>query len=459
MSEQQPQQKPEQQPGRRALLRAATAGGAAVLTGTAAQPAAAASASASGSASASVSVSPSSSSSSRLRVYVLVVDGCNPTEFASVSQPRLAALRAQGTLYPAARSLPIMETVPNHVMMMSGVRPDRSGVPANAIYDRGERVVRTLDRPTDLRASTLLERLPQRGFVTASVPSKDYLVGIFGTRATHRWVPPAYLPVTGHVPDATTVPALVDIVDRHDPDLVFCNLGDIDRVGHSDPTGPRLPFPALRTADLTATDTLIGGFTDHLAATGKWASSVLVVLADHGMDFSVPTNLISVKQQALASRPDLQASVTIAQNGGADSITWTGPAGRRRQGLAEVARLVAAHPGVLSVKLPSQLRLGPEAGDLVAYARPGWRFSDPQVTSNPIPGNHGHPVTEPIPFLITGGHPGLRRGATSSAPVRTVDVAPTVAALFGLSAPRGGWDGTARLDAFTRTPRAASATW
>jgi ectonucleotide pyrophosphatase/phosphodiesterase family member 5 len=429
------------QVGRRALLRAATAGGAVALVGGAALPAAAA---------------PSSSSSTgeRLRVYVLVVDGCNPSEFGSASQPRIAALRAQGTLYPAARSLPVMETIPNHVMMMSGVRPDRSGVPANAVYDRTEHVVRDLDRPTDLRAQTLLDRLPQRGFVTASVLSKRYLVGIFGTRATHRWVPPAYLPVTEHAPDATTVPALVDIVDRYDPDLVFCNLGDIDRVGHSDPTGPLLPLPAVRTADLTATDALVGTFVDHLVATGRWESSVLVVLADHGMDFSVATNLISVKQQALASRPDLQAAVTIAQNGGADSITWTGSASRRRQGLADVARLVAAHPGVLSVNQPAALRLGPEAGDLVAYARQGWRFSDPQVTSNPIPGNHGHPTTEPIPFLITGGHPQLRRGSTSSAGARTVDVAPTVAALFGLGAPRGGWDGTARVDAFSTVPRA-----
>jgi arylsulfatase A-like enzyme len=29
-----------------------------------------------------------------------------------------------------------------------------------------------------------------------------------------------------------------------------------------------------------------------------------------------------------------------------------------------------------------------------------------------------------------------------------MDVAPTVAALFGLSAPAGGWDGQARMEAF-----------
>jgi hypothetical protein len=34
-------------------------------------------------------------------------------------------------------------------------------------------------------------------------------------------------------------------------------------------------------------------------------------------------------------------------------------------------------------------------------------------------------------------------------PARTVDVAPTVGALFGLAAPSGGYDGTARTEAFS----------
>ena len=91
------------------------------------------------------------------------------------------------------------------------------------------------------------------------------------------------------------------------------------------------------------------------------------------------------------------------------------------------------------------LRLGDRAGDVVVWCEAGWRFSDPQQTSNPIPGNHGHPATYPIPFFLSGGHPAVPRRATSSAHARTQDVAPTVAAFFGLDAPRGGWDGRSRL--------------
>jgi len=160
----------------------------------------------------------------RTRVYVLVVDGCRPDEITSATTPRLHALRGAGRWYPRARSMPIMETIPNHVMMMTGVRPDRSGVPANEIYDRGERVVRTLDRPADLRFATVLSRLRKRGLTTATVLSKDYLYGIFGHRATYRWEPAPLLPITNHAPDVFTVEALTAMVRDADPDLVFAKL-------------------------------------------------------------------------------------------------------------------------------------------------------------------------------------------------------------------------------------------
>jgi len=122
-----------------------------------------------------------------LDVHVLVIDGCRPDEIAAGAMPTVRLLAAQGSSYPNARAVDVPETIPNHVAMMSGVLPNRSGVPANAVYDRAEAVVRDLDRPTDLLVSTLLERLPaERGVRTASILSNDYLFGIFGTRASYR---------------------------------------------------------------------------------------------------------------------------------------------------------------------------------------------------------------------------------------------------------------------------------
>lgn len=388
---------------------------------------------------------PGKSPAQRVRAYVLVIDGCRPDEIGRVLTPNLAAVRDGGTSFPAARSLPVMETIPNHVMMMTGARPDRTGVPANTIFDRAEGVIRELDRPADLRFPTLLERLNATGRTTGTVLSKEYLYGIFGERATYRWEPQPIIPVSGHAPDVATMDALIAMVDAADPDLIFANLGDIDRLGHSDLTGTTLQ--AARTTALVSTDVQVGRFVGHLKSAGKWETSVLLVLADHSMDWSIPTNLISV-DQILRGREDLRSQIAIAQNGGADLLYWTGSAGGKDRGLTEISGLVAAHPGVLAVNRPSDFRLGVEAGDLIATCRAGWRFSDPTILSNPIPGNHGHPATEPVPFFVGGGSVRVVRGAVSSEQARTVDVAPTLGALFGIKEPRGGYDGTARTSVF-----------
>ena len=105
-------------------------------------------------------------------------------------------------------------------------------------------------------------------------------------------------------------------------------------------------------------------------------------------------------------------------------------------------------PGVLVAhdrRAASHLRLGARAGDVVVYAKAGWRFTDPDVWSNPIPGNHGHPATKPIPFFIGGGHPVVPRRWASSQRATTIDVAPTLSRFFDVRGPVGGYDGGPRL--------------
>jgi arylsulfatase A-like enzyme len=380
-----------------------------------------------------------------VRCYVLVTDGCRPDEIDSGLTPNLLALREEGMWWPRATSMPVMETIPNHVMMMTGVRPDRSGVPANSIYDRALGEVRDMDQPGDIKVPTVIERLNARGYTTGTVLSKEYLVGVFGERATHRWEPELYIPVSGHAPDLLTYNALTSMVDELDPHLVFVNLGDIDRVGHTDLTGTTLR--AARSAALAITDSLVGQFVDSLKSSGRWEKSIVVVLADHSMDWSIPTNVISL-QSSLDADPLLTGHVQIADNGGADLVYWTGPEAQRDQAVQRIREIAEATPGVLRAwdRRASWLRLGPESGDVVVFCQAGWRFSDPDpVTSNPIPGNHGHPATRAIPFFIGGGHPVVRPGTVSPKHARTVDVAPTVARFFGLRTTSRMYDGVPRI--------------
>ena len=377
------------------------------------------------------------------RAYVIVIDGCRPGEVDAM--PNVAALRDSGTWYPAARSLPVMETIPNHVMMMTGCRPARNGVPANTIYDRTDKALRDCSRPTDIRVQTVIEQLNATGRTTGTVLSKDYLYSVFGTRATHRWEPFPLLPVTEHAPDVFTMNAAVTMVKQFDPAMMFVNLGDVDRIGHADLTGTTLK--AARNAALQSTNLQVGRFVNLLKSSGKWASSMVVVLADHSMDWSTPQSTISLSKLFDADSL-LKGSYEIAQNGGADLVYWTGSSSGREAALTKMTTLAKAAKGVFQVhridKEPS-LRLDAKAGDLLVYCEAGWRFSDPGPTDNPIPGNHGHPATEPIPFIVSGGAPQVRKGIARSAKAHTMDVAPTLGAYFGLKAPKTGWEGVSRL--------------
>ncbi|WP_109505831.1 alkaline phosphatase family protein [Nocardioides speluncae] len=409
---------------RRTVLKVAGAGGAALMFSSmpGAAPAAAA----------------------KRRAYVLVIDGCRPDEIGGGRMPTVKALRDRGLWYPRARSLPVFETLPNHVMMMTGVKPDRSGVPANEIYDRSLRAVRKMDRPSDVRVATLIEQVNRSGRTTGTVLSKEYLYGVFSARATHRWEPFPVVPISGHAPDAFTMDAATAMVKQFDPHFMFVNLGSVDRMGHMDLTGTTLR--AARTSALGRVDNEIKKFVDLLKATGRWQHSLIVVLADHSMDWSTPDKVVSLAPLYDAD-PMLAGRYVIADNGGADLVYWTGSASEKTAAIATMRRLAMSHDGVLAAHdraATSWLRLGARGGDVVVFCKAGWRFSDPGLLDNPIPGNHGHPATRPIPFFLSGGHPRVDHGVRT-AWASTIDVAPTVGAFFGIAAPRTGWEGRSRL--------------
>jgi arylsulfatase A-like enzyme len=277
------------------------------------------------------------------------------------------------------------------------------------------------------------------------VLSKEYLYSVFGDRATHRWEPFPLLPITEHAPDAATMEAALTMIDEFDPAMMFVNLGDVDRVGHADLTGTTLK--AARTAALASTNVQVGRFVDKLKGNGTWSSSMVIVLADHSMDWSLPEQTVSLTS-AFNADATLKDNFQIAQNGGADLVYWTGPASGRTAALTKMKSLALATDGVFQahqIEQTPSLRLGPKAGDLLVYCKAGWRFSDPGPQSNPIPGNHGHPATEPIPFFVTGGSPAVKKGIARSAKAHTMDVAPTLGAYFGVTPPQTGWEGSSRL--------------
>lgn len=425
-----------------------------------------------------------------MTVIVAVIDSLMPDEIGSAltPTPNLVALRDAGTFYTESRSVFSAETIPNHVAMMTGVYPARNGIPTNNYWNRGDGEVDTdLSLPSEVEVDNLFTRIKQQcpNLRTAAIMSKDYLYEVFsacgfsGQDCGRNAEPdihfnpvedPSFIPQpAGLVPDMTSMQQALAALP--DADFMFINLGQVDRMGHGDATG-NTGIPTQRNAVLQDTDTQIGMLVGALQEAGRWEDTVLMIVSDHGMDWSLPTNFIN-------TQPILDGigGLVAVDNGGTNSIYLTDqserntPAGNQRLKQARDALIVES--GIQDVwyvfenpedpgpekQLASHLDSAHEnLGDLVLSAAQGYRFSDPGQQNNPLPGNHGHEVTYHNTFLIGGGAPFIKAQVISEAdePVdhserrpaqsENVDVAPTVAWLFGM--PVDDYDGRLLGEAF-----------
>ena len=298
---------------------------------------------------------PVSSDAEKLTVVVLVLDSLMPDEI-GLSTPNLFSLKDQGTFYTESRAMFSAETIPNHVAMMTGVNPNRNGIPTNNFWDREARPDNPdgedLDNPNELTAKTLFTWVDERcrseaalrnpRIRTAAVMSKTYLYEIFrGDEADPQdndaginnvapdsnWDPRSsslYIgPQAEYTPDEGTIGEALSRLE--DSDFVFINLGSIDRAAHA--------FgPIVRNGQILLTDQHVGSIVQTLQDAGKWDNTVMIIVSDHGMDFDGGTGGLAtsplthdiVVQGMLDELPGCGLEPMMAvQNGGTDSLYIT----------------------------------------------------------------------------------------------------------------------------------------
>lgn len=425
-----------------------------------------------------------------VRVYVVVVDGLRPDEVAIM--PTVSGLAAAGTFYPAGRAQMVAETTPNHVSMLTGLRADRHGMPGNDVPFLDGNVG---DDPRYLQADSVftLARRQAPDLVTAAITAKSYLVamskhdrtGSGAEDATSTNNPVTTVPVSDAAIDLETANDALRISRELDPDFLFLNLGDVDRVGHVDVGGGATEgtAPLARTLAVLQTDTLLGNLVRSLEQEGKWSSTVFIVTADHSMDWSFPDRIVSLAPQ-FATDDSLAGEVTFALNGGAALYALRSPlADGADEQRARLRAIALATDGVeeawyirpnaadgddahwVGRTRPDWGLTGDRTGDLIVTVADGWRVTEPEATSNPIPGNHGHGTTLPIPVIVAGGWPGVvgqrvepiaRLGPADRDPAQAenIDLGATAAWLLRLHPPPGGFDGRVLEEAFSRRPSA-----
>jgi len=434
-----------------------------------------------------------------VRVYLVVIDGLRPDEVALM--PQLSELAAAGTSYPGSRAQMIAETTTNHVSMMTGMRADRTGMPGNAAPFLGE--VRGEDtisyEPRYLQADSVFTLASRQapGLNTAAVNAKGYIIAVQAhdrtgdddVDATEVNDDSAVLPIAETTPDIVNGETAVRISQELDPDFLWVSFGDVDRVGHVDATGSLTggQAPLGRTLVLQTADAQVRRLVDELVDSGRWDSTVMLVTADHSMDWSLPDRIVDLAG-AFDEDAGLAGEYVVAINGGAGMYALLSPDATEADArLAAMRARAIATEGVDEVLYtrpnpadggdvhwvgavhPDWALTGDHVGDLVVTVEAGWRLNHDGPASNPIPGNHGHVPTLPIPVIVAGGHPavaqqvvepssGLADGDRDPDQAENIDMAPTIAWLLGLFPPPGGFDGRVLEEAFTSrpTPRVAA---
>jgi hypothetical protein len=409
-------------------------------------------------------------SKQRPLVYVVVLDGLDGDRVELGGAPFISSLLAgeggAATYFPRSSSVLPAETNPNHVAMMTGAYPDRSGIPANtfAIYaplahpdscattgpfDTGLLPTETSGESASCpRAEMAFEAIRRQGnpdrLTTAAIFGKPKLGRIFaGQRfragrfdADYLWAPcddgaddDRYCedvptnPISGYASDdATVMDAVIESIENgvpvrgepRRPSLTFVNLHQIDSAGHATGTG------AVYDLAIAQADDQVERLVTTLKERGDWDRTVLVLASDHSMD----TTTTKISLTEAFTEAGIAESEFVALNNEA-SIDFIYLADRRAKDRFELLRrmreVALAQPGVTEALYrrpnpidggksntvarfhPDWHSDGPRTGDLFVLGDPGVGFGEPAPESNPLPGNHGAPQTADNFLAVTGG--------------------------------------------------------
>jgi hypothetical protein len=414
-------------------------------------------------------------------VYVVVIDGLDGDAVEAGRAPFISSLLegrgARAAYFPGSRSVMPAETNPNHVAMMSGAFPGRSGIPANAFALYAPLENEDSCRPTgpfdftalpsttsgenancpqaELAFEAILRQDSRGRLRTAAVFGKPKLGRIFAgshfRRRAHDvdylWAPCAsgeddddYCgevptnPVSGYaVDDATVMDRVIATFEQgvraygtqKRPDLTFVNLHQVDSAGHA--TGPG---PVYHQAIAMADDE-VERLVSRLRARGEWGRTVLILVSDHSME-ATPTKIdLTARLEDAGIPPD---SFVIVQNGSLDMVYL---ANRRAAGrfalLKRIREAALAVPGVADAVYreanprdggrrhtiarthPDWHSAGTRSGDLLVTTEPGIAFSEGGFIGNPLPGNHGAPQTRDNFLAVVSGGAMVRQRAVPAA--------------------------------------------
>ena len=374
----------------------------------------------------------------RAPVTILVsIDGFRPDYLNRGVTPALARLVAGGVSADMRPSFP-SKTFPNHWAIVTGLRPDRSGITANTMDDPA-RPDAPFTMATDdpfwwNAAEPIWVTAEKAGIRTATMfwPGANVAWGAtldaaHPHEATGGIRPEDWQEFNQAVTGAQRVDAVIDWLRRPAatrPRFVTLYFDTVDTAGHR--WGPDDPHTTAAVRDV---DTQIGRLVDGLATLGQPAN--LVVLADHGMAATSSDRTIALDH--IADPADYQ----VVETGPYATLRAT-PGHERRLETA----LLGHHPHLdcwRKAAIPARFHYGTNSRipPYLCLADSGWLVVRTAPTTVQTGGNHGYDNLAPsMQALFVANGPAFAAGRRI-APFDNVDVEPLLRDLLGLPAGSG----------------------
>lgn len=420
-------------------------------------------------------VPPSTLASTNHHVVLITIDGLGAADLADPQTPlpTLRRLAAAGAVATGLRVSNPAVTWPSHTTLVTGVHAEKHSVLFNgALIRRGPGEPVILDGQRDksnlVAVPTLYDHLYRVGYRTAAVnwpctrrattlpddfPDVPEPIAHMTPRLRVQLVHAGILrddtdatfrkeSAAGR--DQIWTAAAVHLLVTRRPHLLLLHLLITDAIQHRH--GPH--SPAADTA-IALADAHLSEVLRALETAGIKERTTIFVTSDHG--FAQPTKLISpnvVFRKAGLLRPGPRQRAQALSEGGTAFVYLTAPETRAAD-RSKVIELLRGHEGIADILQPESypaLRLpdptnNPQMGDLVLVAAEGYAFSnesfeDESVTEIKFPaGSHGYLASNPqMNGVFVAWGRGIRPGVKLDR-VDAIDVAPTIAELFGQKLP------------------------
>jgi predicted AlkP superfamily pyrophosphatase or phosphodiesterase len=416
----------------------------------------------------------------RRAVALISVDGLPATALddPALQLPHLRRMAGRGVHAASLRPVFPSVTWPCHTTLVTGVSPARHGVLGNHVLDRrsGALVSHYGDRTeAPVRVETLWDRAAAAGLRSAAVcwpktrsarnlaecVPEFFDQPLFETHSSRPlWTElrDAGLPVDRYaswseafelaaLQDWLSLEAATHLLHHRPPDLLLLHFLAVDCFQHDHGPGS----PEARWA-IEHVDGLLGRFLDALDRTGRADLTAVVVVGDHGfLESRAVICPNTVLHEAGLSPGDATRwrhaqEARVVSNGGSAHV-YVAPGPDRDRRLGRLRDVLARLPGVAAVLEPDAypdlglpaLSEDPTQGDLMLLAADDGYFEDRATPAEAPPaqyrGSHGHLATNTrmLTGLVAAG-PGIPAGGRI-AEASQLDVAPTVAALLGVTLP------------------------